>query len=109
MRDVDERRLGAHLDALELVLQLLSQLQVERAERLVEEQRRGAVDQGPRESDALLLAAGELAGLALLERLEADGPDRLLDALLRLGPADLLDLVSTSRSMTDSRRRNPSC
>jgi hypothetical protein len=40
---------------------LLAQLQVERAERLVEEQHRGVVDERAGQRDALLLAAGELA------------------------------------------------
>ena len=54
------------LDPLELDLHLPAQLEVEGAERLVEQQHVRAVDQGPRERDALLLAAGELVRLALL-------------------------------------------
>ena len=54
------------LDALELELELLAQAQVERAERLVEQQRARAVDERARQRDALLLAAGELRGLAAL-------------------------------------------
>ncbi len=92
VRDVDERRLRLRLEVLQLELQLLAELQVEGAERLVEQQGRGPVDERAGQRDALLLAAGELAGLALLEVLEAHRPDRLLDALLRLLPADLLDL-----------------
>ena len=46
-------------------LQLLAQLQVERAERLVEQQHLGVEDERASERDALLLAARELrAGLA---------------------------------------------
>ena len=67
--------------SLELELHLLAELQVERAERLVEQQRRGPVDERAGERDALLLAAGELAGPALLEPLEAHGADGLGDAL----------------------------
>ena len=85
VRDVDERRLRLRLDVLQLELHLLAELQVEGAERLVEQQRRGPVDERAGERDALLLAAGELARLALLEALEAHRPDRLRDALLRLG------------------------
>ena len=64
MGDVDEG--GAHLglDALELDLHLAPQLEVERAQRLVEEQHARLVDEGPRHGDALLLATGELRRLA---------------------------------------------
>ena len=55
------------LDALELELELAAQAQVQRAERLVEQQGPRAVDERARERDALLLAAGELRGLAPLE------------------------------------------
>ncbi len=60
VRDVDERDPDLALDALELDLHLLAQLQVERAERLVEQQHLRAVDDRARERDALALAAGEL-------------------------------------------------
>ena len=76
MRDVHERRARARLDLLELELHLLAQLEVERAERLVEQQRGGLVDERARERDALLLAAGELPGLALLHALEAHRAQR---------------------------------
>ena len=68
MRDVHERDADVLLDALELDLQLLAQAQVERAERLVEQQRARPVDERAGERHALLLAAGELAGLALPRR-----------------------------------------
>ena len=72
MRHVDERRAELVLDALQLELHLLAKLHVERAERLVEEQRRRPVDERPRERDALLLAAGELPRPPPLEPLELD-------------------------------------
>ena len=62
--DVDEGRLGALLDRLQLELHLLAELQVERAERLVEQQRGGPVDERPGERDALALTAGELGRAA---------------------------------------------
>ena len=63
---------------LQLELHLLAQLQVERAERLVEEQHARAVDERPRQGDALLLAAAR-AGAACASR----GPSsrRELDGL----------------------------
>ena len=58
--------------ALQLELHLLAELQVERAERLVEQQHARLVDERARERDALLLAARELPRLALAEPVEAD-------------------------------------
>ena len=80
VRDVHERRARARLDLLELELHLLAQLEVERAQRLVEQQGRRLVDERAREGDALLLAARELPGLALLHALEAHRAHRLRDA-----------------------------
>ena len=62
--DVHERDAHLGLDPLELDLHLPAQLQVERAERLVEQQHLRAVDQRAGQCDALLLAAGELRGPA---------------------------------------------
>ena len=65
--DVDEGDPDLALDPLELDLHLLAQLQVERAERLVEQQHARAVDDRAGERDALALAAGELRRLALAD------------------------------------------
>ena len=62
--DVDEGDADLPLERLELDLHLLAELQVEGAERLVEEQDARAVDQRAGEGHALALAAGELAGPA---------------------------------------------
>ena len=77
------------LDVLELDLHLLAELEVERAQRLVQQQHAGAVDERARERDALPLAARELARLALRELAEAHERERLARALspLRLGHA----------------------
>ena len=60
MRDVDEGDPDVVLDHLQLELHLLAQLEVERAERLVQEQDARTVDERAGEGDTLLLAAGEL-------------------------------------------------
>ena len=73
---VDERDADLLLDRLELDLHLLAELEVERPERLVEQQHARAVDERPGERDALALAAGQLARLARLVALEADHPER---------------------------------
>ena len=71
VRHVDEGDADLLLDALELDLHLLAQLEVEGAERLVEEQDGRPVDERARQRDALRLAAGDLVGLALVEALAA--------------------------------------
>ena len=63
---VDERDPDLPLDALELELHLLAELEIEGAERLVQEQDGRLVDKCAREGDALRLAARDLAGLAPL-------------------------------------------
>ena len=60
--DEDEGDAERLLQRLQLVLHLLAQLEVERAERLVEQQHLGLVDQRAGQRDALALAAGQLAG-----------------------------------------------
>ena len=67
--------------ALQHELHLLAQLQVERAERLVEQQHLRPVDDRARERDALALAAGELRGLAVAESGEPHQLEHLVDAL----------------------------
>jgi hypothetical protein len=54
---VQERDPDLALNPLQLHLHLLAQLQVERAERLVQQQHGGPVDERPRERHALLLPA----------------------------------------------------
>jgi hypothetical protein len=65
MGDENEGDAERLLQRLEFLLHLLAQLEVERAQRLVEEQHPGAVDECPGQRDALALAAGELARPAL--------------------------------------------
>ena len=63
--DDDEGDADLVLQALQLHLHGAAQLLVERAERLVEQQQTRPLDQRARQRDALLLAAGELLGLAV--------------------------------------------
>ncbi len=60
VRDVDECDAHLALDRAQLVLHLLAELQVERPERLVEQEHLRAVHEGARERHALPLPAGEL-------------------------------------------------
>ena len=67
VRDEDEGDPEVRLERLQLDLQILAQARVERAERLVEQQHARHEDERAGERDPLLLAAGELLRLALLE------------------------------------------
>src|SRR5580692_6930901 len=86
MRDIDEGDAQAAVQALDLQLQILTQLLVERAERLVHQQHGWIEDDRTRDRDALLLAAGELLGKARLVAGELDEiehtPDMLVDLWL---------------------------
>jgi hypothetical protein len=82
--DVDERDAELTLDALELELHDVTQFEVQRTERFVEQQGARIVDQGAGQGDALLLAAGQLRGLALREIRQADDLEQFVDAALDL-------------------------
>ena len=60
--DDHERDADLALDGLEFDLHLLAQLEVERAERLVEQQNPGPADQCAGQRHPLLLSAGQLRG-----------------------------------------------
>ena len=92
--DDDEGDADLALNRLELHLHLLAQLEVERAERLVEQQDLRAADQGAGQGDALALAARELRGLARSVVGEPDHVERLGGAACVARP---------------SARRGPSC
>ena len=81
--DVDERHAKLLLELLELDLELLTQLQIEGAERLVEQERPRRVHDRPRERDTLALTAGELTRLASAEAVEPDEESTSLARLRR--------------------------
>ena len=86
MGHVDERDPDLALELLELDLHLVAELAVERAERLVEEQHRRVVDQGPGQGDPLLLAARQLPGPAPLVPGQPHELERLADAARLVAP-----------------------
>ncbi len=69
------RRMRGHL-----VAQLTAEMRVDVRPRLVEQDRLRCRRQRPRERDALLLAAGELVGIALAETAEVDEREQHRDA-----------------------------
>ena len=90
--DVDEGDAGALLNALELDLHILAQLEVERAERLVEQQHARLADECTRDGDTLLLAAGQAGHIARLEAGKADEREHFARFQLDLGRIHLLDV-----------------
>jgi hypothetical protein len=77
--DVHERDADLGLDPLQLDLHPPAQGQVQRAERLVEQQHLRVVDQRAGQRDPLLLAAGELGGTAPAVPVELDQGEHPLD------------------------------
>ena len=99
--DIDEGDAHLLLDALELDLHVLAELQVEGAQGLVQKQYLGPVDKGPGDGHPLLLAAGELVRPPVLKALEADGLQHLQHPLadLLLGDLDGLFRVVGVRAL----------
>ena len=95
VRDVQERRAELFVQRLELELHLLAELEVDRTERLIEQQDGGVEDEGAGQGDALALSAGELRRRPARERLgcEANEVKRAGDTArdLRAGRAALLE------------------
>ena len=74
------------------VLQLVAQLGIERAERLVEQEDRRIGRQGSGDHDALRLATRQLGREAIVETVQLDEVDHLRDTLLDLGLRHLAQL-----------------
>src|SRR5437660_1333977 len=70
MCDIDKCHTQPFLDTFELDLHLLAKLEVQRTQRLIEEQHARLVDQGAGKRHALALPAGELARLAPVQSLK---------------------------------------
>ncbi len=78
VRHVQEGQADLGLDRLELELHLAAQLEVERAERLIQQEERRAVHDRPSKRHALLLAARELTGSTRRDVVEFDQAERLV-------------------------------
>ena len=90
MCDVDEGDTNLALQVLQLGLHLLAEFEVEGAERFVEEEHLGSVDQRSGKGNPLLLPAGELVGFALFHPVHLDEADRPVD---QVGSFVLVDLA----------------
>jgi len=84
MRHIKESDPHLLLEVLQLDLHLFAQLEIERAERFIQEQHARLVDQRPRQSDPLLLPTRQLRRSPLADRRQADQRQGLLDAALAL-------------------------
>ena len=92
--DVDGRGLQPLVQLLDLGAHLHAQLGVEIGERLVEQEDLRIADDGAAHGDALALAAGELARIAVEQLLEAEDLGRPLDLAARSPPSGALASVS---------------
>ena len=82
VRDQHEGDAGLALQPLQLALHLLAQLEIERRQRLVEQQHARLRRQRARQRDALLLAARQVARAARGEAVEPHHLERFGDALV---------------------------
>ena len=85
MRDDQRGNADALLQLAQLDLHGLTQVLIERAERLVEQQNLGAGHDRPRERNTLLLSAGQLRRKAFRQAVDAYEAQRALDPLGDLG------------------------
>ena len=90
--DDDERDADLALDLLQLDLHLFAQLEIQCAERLVEQQHPGSSDQRARQRHSLTLAARQLRGLSRRLAAQPDHVERVGGALAALVARHALDL-----------------
>ena len=105
VRDVDEGRSELRLDALQFELHLLAELDVERTERLVQEQRGRPIHERTCKRDALLLPAGELARVPALETFERYHSEHLVHALCMLAARHAFHLEPECDVVVDRHMR----
>ena len=105
MGHVDQRRPRRPLDADKLVLHLAPHLEIERTERLVEQQHRRTLHQRPRQRHALLLTTRELGDPAPFHPRKADEIERLPDPPARARPRDALHFETVGDIALDPQMR----
>ena len=86
--DIDEGRAEPLVDVLELLARRRSQVRVEVADRLVEQEDLGAADDRAAEGDPLTLAAAQRAGLPVQEAPDAEHLGHLFDLPVALLAAE---------------------
>ena len=90
--DIDEGRTGLHVEALELIAHLQAQLGVQIGQGLIHEQHRGLGGQGAGDGHPLLLAAGELCGVAVHKHADLHDAGHPADGEVDLLPGELAGL-----------------
>jgi hypothetical protein len=105
VRDVDERDAELALQALELDLHLLAQLQIERGQRLVQQQYVRPVHEGARQRDTLLLAPAQLRRIAAAHLGKVDEVEKLVDQLLHFRFGHLLATQAEGYVVEDLQMR----
>ena len=80
------------LDRLQFQLHTLPQFHVERAQRLVQQEYGGTVDQGSGQGHSLLLSTRKLVGGALTEAAHTDDLEHVVDPFRDLALGNLLEL-----------------
>ena len=105
MRYIDDGNAEPLMNVLDLVLHLLAQLLVEGAEWLVHQHQVRLEDECARHGDALLLAAGELAGAAVAHLRQFHHLEDLRDPLLDLRLGNVPDLQREGEVLVDGHVR----
>ena len=90
--DVDKGDAGALLNALQLDLHVLAQLEVERAERLVEQQHTRLAHQRTRDGDTLLLTAGKTGHIAVFKAAQTNQLEHFCGFALDVCAVQLFDV-----------------
>ena len=103
--DIDEGDAELSLQALELNLHLLAQLEVQRTQRLIQQQHARVVDQRPCYGDALLLPARQRIRLALFVTIHLHQMQHLCHSLLDFRLGDLSDRRPIGHVVKDSHVR----
>ena len=102
---IDEGDAQMTVQAFEFGLHLLPQLQIQRAQGLIQQQHLGAIDQRPRQRHPLPLAAGELGWLALTQAAQRHQLQRLLGAGHAIAAAHPLHLEAIGDVLPDIQVR----
>ena len=103
--DEDEGDAGFRLKALQFDLHFLAQLEIQRRKRLIQQQHLGPRRQGPRQRDALLLTAGNLARGAVRKRGHLHQLQHFADRLLYLALGPVLHLKPETDILGDGHVR----
>jgi hypothetical protein len=103
--DVDRGRADGALEALDLAARLRPELRIEVRERLVHQEHLRLPHERPSQRDPLALAAGQLARLALEQRIDPEQPGRLLHAPRHLRAVDLADAQAEREVLADAHLR----